>query len=482
MKKIHRKIFLVFAISCLLGFSSAVDRASLEVIQKESTVISDIANRTLNISFTPNNPYMKDNASLYGAITQSDVLDIEKIDGVKSVTVEKDESKNPLSGYLKIGNEASYVYLKGVNEGKNELPKNITLLHGRYINSNDKGKNVIVLNNKLLSEFKSLEIKELLNTGVELNGSIYQVIGIVDVKQSDEENINDMQEYSFIPKSVEKELMSRVNSASDVYNSISVSLVEDVDINSIETSIYNLLYENHMGIEGYYERDSVSYGVSKKLNGVLLILEGLSSVLKLMELSFLVAYAIILYQELTSKEDVSSAFFNNLKRRKSLKEDVQLSNAKNIDDKDTIEIQVIDLDCVEVKCEDINNVIEDSASEKVVQEKHDENLDNVVDKKVKIEDDNETFEDVSDVDILERNESVNELQVVYPKEGKLKIVFAKLFNMIKGKSNVIIYILGYIITSEVAIYLLNCFGVNFNYIFELSVILKLVIMKLFLIV
>ena len=451
MKKIHRKIFLVFAISCLLGFSSAVDRASLEVIQKESTVISDIANRTLNISFTPNNPYMKDNASLYGAITQSDVLDIEKIDGVKSVAVEKDESKNPLSGYLKIGNEASYVYLKGVNEGKNELPKNITLLHGRYINSNDKGKNVIVLNNKLLSEFKSLEIKELLNTGVELNGSIYQVIGIVDVKQSDEENINDMQEYSFIPKSVEKELMSRVNSASDVYNSISVSLVEDVDINSIETSIYNLLYENHMGIEGYYERDSVSYGVSKKLNGVLLILEGLSSVLKLMELSFLVAYAIILYRELTSKEDVSSVFFNNLKRRKSLKEDV-------------------------------NNVIEDSASEKVVQEKHDENLDNVVDKKVKIEDDNETFEDVSDVDILERNESVNELQVVYPKESKLKMVFAKLFNMIKRKSNVIIYILGYIITSEVAIYLLNCFGVNFNYIFELSVILKLVIMKLFLIV
>lgn len=474
MKKIHRKIFLVFAISCLLGFSSAVDRASLEVIQKESTVISDIANRTLNISFTPNNPYMKDNASLYGAITQSDVLNIEKIDGVKSVTVEKDESKNPLSGYLKIGNEASYVYLKGVNEGKNELPKNITLLHGRYINSSDKGKNVIVLNNKLLSEFKSLETKELLNTGVELNGSIYQVIGIVDVKQSDEENINDMQEYSFIPKSVEKELMSRVNSASDVYNSISVSLVEDVDINSIETSIYNLLYENHMGIEGYYERDSVSYGVSKKLNGVLLILEGLSSALKLMELSFLVAYAIILYQELISKEDVSSVFFNNLKRRKSLKEDVQLSNAKNIDDKDTIEIQV--------KCEDVNNVIEDSASEEVVQEKHDENLDNVVDKKVKIEDDNETFEDVSDVDILERNENVNELQVVYPKESKLKMVFAKLFNMIKRKSNVIIYILGYITTSEVAIYLLNCFGVNFNYIFELSVILKLAIMKLFLIV
>ena len=401
MKKIHRKIFLVFAISCLLGFSSAVDGAILEVIQKESTVISDIANRTLNISFTPNNPYMKDNASLYGAITQSDVLNIEKIDGVKSVTVEKDESKNPLSGYLKIGNEASYVYLKGINEGKNELPKNITLLHGRYINSSDKGKNVIVLNNKLLSEFKSLETKELLNTGVELNGSIYQVIGIVDVKQSDEENINDMQEYSFIPKSVEKELMSRVNSASDVYNSISVSLVEDVDINSIETSIYNLLYENHMGIEGYYERDSVSYGVSKKLNGVLLILEGLSSALKLMELSFLVAYAIILYQELISKEDVSSVFFNNLKRRKSLKEDVQLSNAKNIDDKDTIEIQV--------KCEDVNNVIEDSASEEVVQEKHDENLDNVVDKKVKIED------EVTDVicDVCGRN-----MVVKYGPHGK----------------------------------------------------------------
>lgn len=482
MKKMHRKIFLVFVISCLLGFSSAVDRISLEAIQKESAVVSDIANRTLNISFTPNNPYMKDNASLYGAITQSDVLNIEKIDGVKSVTVEKDESKNPLSGYLKINNEASYMYLKGVNESKNKLPKNITLLHGRYINSSDKGKNVIVLNSRLLSEFKSLEVKELLNTGVELNGSIYQVIGIVDVKQPDEESINDMQEYSFIPKSVEKELMSRVNSASDVYNSISVSLVEDVDVNSIETSIYNLLYENHMGIEGYYERDSVSYGVGKKLNGVLLILKGLSSVLKLMELSFLIAYAIILYQELTSKEDVGSVFFNNLKRRKSLKEDAQLSNMKNIDDKDTVEAQVINSDCVEVKFEDTNNVIEDSVLEENTEEKHDENLDNIIDEKAKVKDNNETFKDVSDIDILERNENIDELQVVYPKESKLKMVFAKLFNMIKRKSNVIIYILGYIITSEVAMYLLNCFGVNFNYIFELSVILKLVIMKLFLIV
>lgn len=57
---------------------------------------------------------------------------------------------------------------------------------------------------------------------------------------------------------------------------------------------------------------------------------------------------------------------------------------KNIDDKDTVEAQVINSDCVEVKFEDTNNVIEDSVLEENTEEKHDENLDNIIDEKAKV--------------------------------------------------------------------------------------------------
>lgn len=273
-KSIRNKIMAsVFVLSLGAGTMFVADKSNINAIREEQAIISEMTNRTLNISFMPNNPNMKNNINLFNPITQNDIENISKIQGVKSVKpIDKDF--NPLSGYAKVNSKSSYIELYGFDEnGKDSHKKDIEMVYGRAINPSDVGKNVIVLNMETVNSLQIADAKSLIGTGVEINGSVYEVIGIMNVVLSDKrDNSNELQYSSLIPKTTSREVVARANANSSVYGSITIGIAEGANINSVESSVYNLLYENHKGINGFYERDS-EYSLPKKLDPTLTILD-----------------------------------------------------------------------------------------------------------------------------------------------------------------------------------------------------------------
>src|SRR5699024_3017718 len=145
-----------------------------------------------------------------------------------------------------------------IDEKGNDAHKDdIEMIYGRAINSNDVGKNVIVLNMETVNSLQIADAKSSIGTGVEINGSLYEVIDVMNIVLSDKRaNCNGIQYSSLIPKTMSKEVLARANANSSVYGSITIEIADGANINSVESSVYNLLYDNHKDINGYYERDS----------------------------------------------------------------------------------------------------------------------------------------------------------------------------------------------------------------------------------
>ena len=322
--KIKNKIIAsVCGLSLALGTMLVLDKNNIDLIKEEQSIISEMTNKTLNISFMPNNPDMKDNVNLFNPITDSDIANIEKIQGVKSVKPINAEY-NPLAGYAKVNNESSYIELYGFAEAGNDINKDkIEMLYGRNISSNDVGKNVIVLNMETVNSMKITNAKDLLGTGLEINGSVYEIIGIMNTVIVDErDNNNELEFSSLIPKSTSKEIISRANSRVGVYGSISVQLQDGYNINAVESSIYNLLYQSHENISGYYERDS-EYSLPKKLGPTMLLLD-----------NFIKTYNVVTYVLLSLAIISVIKVTNVINKNKKIEENDKENDEDNKDDVD----------------------------------------------------------------------------------------------------------------------------------------------------
>lgn len=339
-KYIKNKIAVsLFVLSMSIGAMFVADKLNIENVVNEQCVISEMTNKTLNISFVPNNPYMKNNVDLFNAITQTDISNIAKIQGVKSVKPISTEY-NPLSGYLKINSKSSYVELYGINENGEDINRdNIEMIYGRSINSGDKGKNVIVLNMETINDMQIADAKSLIGTGVEINNTMYEVIGIMNVVLADErDNSSDLIYSSLIPKSTSKEIVARANSKASSYSAITVSVDEGANANAVETSIYNLLYQQHDNINGYYERD-VEYNLPKKLEPTLTMLNSFIKYLKvsLFGIILLSLVALIKAFEKTKQNYEDEVLLNSSNSNslvESKLENVEESEAKNVKELD----------------------------------------------------------------------------------------------------------------------------------------------------
>lgn len=337
----------VCALSIALGSTLVLDKNNAEIIKEEQSLISEMTNKTLNISFVPNNPNMKNDVNLFSPINDNDIENIGRLQGVKSVKPINSDF-NPLNGYAKINNQSSYIELYGMDEKGDDLNKdNIEMLYGRAINTNDVGKNVVVLNMETVNSMQIADARSLIGTGLEINGAIYEVIGIMNVVNIDaRDNTNELQYSSLIPKSTSKEVVSRANSSVGIYSSITVQLEEGYNVNAIESSIYNILYGNHENINGYYERDS-EYSLPKKLGPTLMILDNF------LKLSNLLTYGLIILS-FVSLVKVFSVFNN----KKDVKNEEELEVANEEEKEDEEEDNKVD----ETTSEDVDNSKENTDS------------------------------------------------------------------------------------------------------------------------
>lgn len=337
VKTIRNKVMAsVFLLSIGVGAMFVSDKNNIDAIKEEQAVISEMTNKTLNISFVPNNPNMKNNINLFNPINQNDIDNISKIQGVKSVKP-IDKEFNPLSGYAKINSKSSYIELYGIDEKGNDAHKDdIEMIYGRAINSNDIGKNVIVLNMETVNSLQIADAKSLIGTGVEINGSLYEVIGVMNVVLSDKrDNSNEIQYSSLIPKTTSKEVLARANANSSVYGSITIEIADGANINSVESSVYNLLYDNHKDINGYYERDS-EYSLPKKLDPTLTILDNYRRLSLLIEVGTILLSIVALFRVfvLNSKKEILETIEDNIDEKED--KEVELESQNNSVDEENI--------------------------------------------------------------------------------------------------------------------------------------------------
>lgn len=337
VKSIRNKVMAsVFLLSIGVGAMFVSDKNNIDAIKEEQAVISEMTNKTLNISFVPNNPNMKNNINLFNPINQNDIDNISKIQGVKSVKP-IDKEFNPLSGYAKINSKSSYIELYGIDEKGNDAHKDdIEMIYGRAINSNDIGKNVIVLNMETVNSLQIADAKSLIGTGVEINGSLYEVIGVMNVVLSDKrDNSNEIQYSSLIPKTTSKEVLARANANSSVYGSITIEIADGANINSVESSVYNLLYDNHKDINGYYERDS-EYSLPKKLDPTLTILDNYRRLSLLIEVGTILLSIVALFRVfvLNSKKEILETIEDNIDEKED--KEVELESQNNSVDEENI--------------------------------------------------------------------------------------------------------------------------------------------------
>ena len=441
-KKITASLFVLGA---SLGTMFVADNMNIDSIKDEQAVISEITNKTLNISFVPNNPYMKNNVKLFNAITRTDIDNIAKIQGVKSVKP-IDTEYNPLSGYLKVNSKSSYVELYGMSEdGEDKNTDSIEMIYGRSINSNDRGKNVIVLNMETVNALQVPDAKSLVGTGVEINNAMYEVVGIMNVVLADErDNSNELEHSSLIPKSTSKEILARANAKADSYSAITVSVEEGANANSVETSIYNLLYQKHEGINGYYERD-VEYNLPKKLDPTLTILDNFINYLKVSVIGVLVlSLAAIVKAFRKTDEDYEELLdLDELEESNSEDAEVDLEVSEKVEEIQTVE-----------------GTVEIESIEKVEQTEEVEKTDDV--------EQAENVEQTEEAEKAENVEQAEEVEDAEELEAKKKSTFIK-----SNKENILLILCTIVISFMVSSYYLS--GKNISAIFNISVGIKMII-------
>lgn len=438
-KKIATSLFLV---SSSVGAMFVADNMNIENIVDEYSLISEMTNKTLNISFVPNNPYMKDNVKLFNPITQSDIDNIAKIQGVKSVKP-IDTEVNPLSGYLKVDSKSSYIELYGMNENGQDN-NNIEMIYGRAINTNDRGKNVIVLNIETVNALQVIDPKSLIGTGVEINNAVYEVIGIMNVVMEDErDNTSELENTSLIPKSTSKEILARANATNSVYSAITVSVEDNANSSTVETAIYNHLYQQHEGINGYYEKD-VDYNLSKKLDPTLSMLENFVKYIKVSSISmFILSLAALIKSFIKTKDEYELSLEEENLEDDNQAEDLNVeteeySDILNQEDSDNDSaIEEVD-NQVEVSNEDEGNVENADDNENNSEDESVENSDSLNEEDNNIEEENEDEHVKVDKDaiatkkkshLLESNKD-NILVIIIA--GMLSVAFTKYY--LSGKS------------------------------------------------
>ena len=82
LKSIPQKYKIMASVCILsigLGSTIVLDKNNSKMIKEEQSLISEMTNKTLNISFVPNNSDMKDNINLFNPINDNDIENISKI-------------------------------------------------------------------------------------------------------------------------------------------------------------------------------------------------------------------------------------------------------------------------------------------------------------------------------------------------------------------------------------------------------------------
>lgn len=228
----------------------------------------NISNQKTVISFYPNDDSMYEFLEFMSPITQSDITKIQSLKGVQKVKILGAEDMYS-SGEIKFSDLSAYIDVYGFSEnGDDENKDNYSIVYGRNINESDRNKNVIILNENSLMDM-NIDTQKLIGKGIEFNGIIYEVIGIMSAPDNIGEGMsyewNPLSYSSLIPKSTLDSISSISMGSSTSYTSLEVEALKGYDVRDVESRIIDLLSTSHPGIEGYYSTEG-AYDMSAEID------------------------------------------------------------------------------------------------------------------------------------------------------------------------------------------------------------------------
>lgn len=271
--KAHKLRVALTVFWIIIGITSVIIIGSIGNGIKKQIVNStqNISNQSIGITFHPDDESMNDFIGFMEPINQTDILTIESISGIKKVTpYGKDESYS--FGEAKINNSIAFLELYGFDEnGQDENKDKYEIIYGRKFNESDRNKNVIILNQNSASEL-GIEEQKLIGKGIELNGNIYEIIGIMSAKEDIDTfgfyEWNPLSYYSMVPKSTLEKLANMNQSSLVSYTGVNIEALKGYNISQVEETIINILKENHPNIKGQYLKEDVGYDTTEDINAM----------------------------------------------------------------------------------------------------------------------------------------------------------------------------------------------------------------------
>ncbi|NLK94165.1 MAG: FtsX-like permease family protein [Clostridiales bacterium] len=227
------RVFLTM-FGIIIGISSVVTIVSVGdgLKQQVSNMMSETNSNKYTISFSAKN---YEDGNLIEYFKQTDVDDISKVNGVDSASKSSSNTGGIFSFFeISYFEKSTYIYLDAYEDNE------INIEYGRKINNNDYGKRVIVLNKDAAKELFG-NSNEAVGSGINLNGEIYEVIGISNSNSSGLLSVG----YSYISKDNLKNM-----DTNDSITSIDFYLKPGLDANEIFEEINEILKLNHPELIG----------------------------------------------------------------------------------------------------------------------------------------------------------------------------------------------------------------------------------------
>ncbi|MFR3559316.1 MAG: ABC transporter permease [Paraclostridium sordellii] len=247
------RVFLTM-IGIIIGISSVVVVLSIgdglkAQVSKETGKTS--ANK-VNVVFSPEN-YEADVSSMEPFL-DSDIYEIKQIEGIDKVEISKEElfgfGERVYSDTNFLGKKATISATayddKSSNIFSSENPKNV--LEGRYFEKGDEKNDVIVIsyeNAKTLFEDPKFAVGKVIS----LNGTIFEIIGVLEKSDS---------LFSFGEDLIQKSSIDRIKnlenkSKKNQIKSLDIFIEPGYDFDSVSKSVKESLNKKHSDLDGTYE-------------------------------------------------------------------------------------------------------------------------------------------------------------------------------------------------------------------------------------
>ncbi|WP_042274941.1 ABC transporter permease [[Clostridium] dakarense] len=269
----HKLRVFVTLLWIIMGITSVILVSSIgNGLKKEvETSVNKVNPNKTRIHFEPADYSMTNMSIFLKPFTSEDMEQLSFTEGVEKIGPSKDDFD-----FASIhSNEATYDK-KTTYVEITELKKDTKLnpIYGRNFSLDDANRKVIIITMQNATDLFDNPEKAL-GKGISINGTIYEIIGIVDESsvsnKTDENksmyNMNPMEGYvtSYMPKKALDGLVNQYNYSQEIY-ALDLVVSKGYDVFEVANNIINKLYELHPDINGSYKTDDPSESTQELQN------------------------------------------------------------------------------------------------------------------------------------------------------------------------------------------------------------------------